>query len=137
MEADVLKPKLLATTGTNFSCSITEFRQGAKGTEGKDNDVEPAIYIPDEEGDVTNYFKSIQWYILQSPPFLSSILTIVFPISISDLFPGRLTAPVSSQIALIIRFAPSSPRQTYSHHKLPLSPSRHTHLYPPLSQSTH
>ena len=67
MEADTSKPKLLASTGAKFSCSITEFRQGEKDTERKDNDVELAIQIPDEEGDVTNYFKSMEWYIISIP----------------------------------------------------------------------
>ena len=69
MEADILKPKLLATTGAKFSCSINESRAEEKDLEGKDNDGEQAIQIPDEEGGGTNYFKSLQWYILQSVPF--------------------------------------------------------------------
>jgi len=61
MEADVLKPKLLATTRAKFSCSIAEFRAGSKDLQGKDNDVEQPTQILDEEGAVTNYFKSMQW----------------------------------------------------------------------------
>jgi hypothetical protein len=61
MEADVLKPKLLATTGAKFSCSIAEFGAGSKDLRGKDNDVEQSTQTLDEEGAVTNYFKSMQW----------------------------------------------------------------------------
>jgi hypothetical protein len=73
MEVDVLKPKLLATTGTKFSCSIAEFRAGSKGLENKGNDVEPLTQTPDEEGAMTNYFKSMQWYFLQPVLFGSPL----------------------------------------------------------------
>jgi hypothetical protein len=61
------KPKLLASTGEKFSCSINEFRRGESDTERKANDEESTVSSSNEpEGDITNFFKSMQWY--KTPP---------------------------------------------------------------------
>jgi hypothetical protein len=137
MEADVLKPKLLASTGAKFSCSINEFRAGETDLEGIDNGGEMAIQIADEEGGGTNYFKSMQWYTLfpLSSPFTT--ITKLFLISRSNIFSGHLTALVSSQTALITPFVLSSPQRISSPRTLPLSPLRRTPLYPHRNQSIH
>jgi hypothetical protein len=138
MEADIPKPKLLASTGARFSCSIAEFRREEKGMEGGDSDEKTAIPSSDEpEGDITNYFKSMQWYKLH--PLTSPVATLIklFLISSTNNLPGHLTVPVSSRIAPITPFALSSPRQISSPRTLPLLPSRHTHLCPPRNRFTH
>jgi hypothetical protein len=63
------KPKLLASTGEKFSCSVNEFRRGERDTERKVDDEETTVPSSNEqEGDVTNFFKSMQWY--KTPPTL-------------------------------------------------------------------
>ncbi len=72
MGADILQPMLLASTGEKFSCSIAEFRQAVKNSERKENNEETIVPNSDEpEGDVTNFFKSMQWYRLFLPSFPS------------------------------------------------------------------
>lgn len=71
MEADISVPKLLASTGTRFSCSIAETRRNEKEARDRDNGEELAIPNRDEtEGDDTNYFKCVQWYCLRRLYFL-------------------------------------------------------------------
>jgi len=71
MEEDVSRPRQLASTGPQFSCSINEFRRVGEDTERKGNDEKLTLQSSEEpEGDVTNYFKSIQWYIFPSVLFI-------------------------------------------------------------------
>ena len=67
------KPKLLASTGEKFSCSVIEFRRRERDTERKVDDEETIVPSSNEpEGEVTNFFKSMQWYKTPSTLFFFS-----------------------------------------------------------------
>jgi hypothetical protein len=74
-----ITPKVLASTGAKFSCSIAESRRREKDSASKENEQGVPILNPDDlEGDVTNYFKSIQWYHLHSLSFHPPVLKYHF-----------------------------------------------------------
>jgi hypothetical protein len=133
------KPKLLASTEEKFSCSINEFRRGERDTEKKVDDEETTVPSSNEpEGDVTNFFKSMQWY---KTPTHSLLLFSrhgkVFSDDMSNIILGRPMALVFSQTALTISLALSSPQQISSPRTLPHLLLHRTHLCTPLSRSTH
>jgi hypothetical protein len=75
MEADKFRPGLLASTGEKFSCSVKEFRQREKDAEGNFSDENRQLSNPEEpEGNVTNFFKSMQWYRPLKPPPLPCMI---------------------------------------------------------------
>jgi hypothetical protein len=64
MEDESTKIKLLASTGTEFCCSINEYKSRQEDPKGIHNDIKDSARLgPDgTEGEETNYFKSMQWY---------------------------------------------------------------------------
>ena len=59
MKLEAVTPKLLASTGSTFSCSITKFRNQETDHLRSQAESEPRLDAIDEAE--TNYFKSIQW----------------------------------------------------------------------------
>jgi hypothetical protein len=59
MEIGLSVPELLASTGSKFSCFVSESKNQDRPVEG--NPVRTGLETNKNIDDETNYFKSIQW----------------------------------------------------------------------------